>query len=297
MAASKKKLLNWMGGTAALGFYHFVVRPLPLPAIYPFAHLAARLAWYGVRRRIRRNLLTAFGEEWDHRRVDRVGREFLLHFVEAVAEVMKSGQWGAERIKSMAHIEGKEFLDEALSRGKGVIGLTAHLSNFPLAICRLAVEGYRVNVVLRDFHERRLSRLFQWLREKWNIGSIVKKSTTSRMAWEAVHRLRKGEIVVFLIDHIWGRGGVKVNFFNRPAVTPTGPVRLALRLNCPLVPFFCLKEGRGKYRVVIKEPFSLRRTGDANKDVVENVQALTSLIEEYVRRYPSLWFWLHRRWG
>jgi KDO2-lipid IV(A) lauroyltransferase len=38
------------------------------------------------------------------------------------------------------------------------------------------------------------------------------------------------------------------------------------------------------------------RTGDLEKDIAANTQQVTKVIEDYVRRYPEQWLWVHRRW-
>ena len=36
--------------------------------------------------------------------------------------------------------------------------------------------------------------------------------------------------------------------------------------------------------------------GCLEADIVANTQKFTSIIEEYVRKYPEQWLWVHRRW-
>jgi KDO2-lipid IV(A) lauroyltransferase len=40
----------------------------------------------------------------------------------------------------------------------------------------------------------------------------------------------------------------------------------------------------------------LVRTGDDTADIRENTQRFTRVIENYVRRHPDQWLWVHRRW-
>jgi KDO2-lipid IV(A) lauroyltransferase len=51
-----------------------------------------------------------------------------------------------------------------------------------------------------------------------------------------------------------------------------------------------------KYRLCFEPAVKLTRTGDDATDVRENTQQFTRVIENYVRRYPDQWLWLHRRW-
>ena len=40
----------------------------------------------------------------------------------------------------------------------------------------------------------------------------------------------------------------------------------------------------------------LTRTGEEEADVVTNTAKFTKVIEEFARRYPEQWLWVHRRW-
>jgi KDO2-lipid IV(A) lauroyltransferase len=51
-----------------------------------------------------------------------------------------------------------------------------------------------------------------------------------------------------------------------------------------------------KYRLFFEPAIQLVRTGDEARDIQENTQRFTREIENYVRRYPDQWLWLHKRW-
>jgi KDO2-lipid IV(A) lauroyltransferase len=38
------------------------------------------------------------------------------------------------------------------------------------------------------------------------------------------------------------------------------------------------------------------RTGSEEDDIRANTAAYTKVIEDYARRYPEQWLWVHRRW-
>jgi KDO2-lipid IV(A) lauroyltransferase len=51
-----------------------------------------------------------------------------------------------------------------------------------------------------------------------------------------------------------------------------------------------------KYRVEFDRAVDLVRTGDHEADAVTNTALFNKIIEDYVRRYPDQWLWVHRRW-
>jgi KDO2-lipid IV(A) lauroyltransferase len=48
--------------------------------------------------------------------------------------------------------------------------------------------------------------------------------------------------------------------------------------------------------VHVEGPFPVPSTDDLHADVVAHTAQLTEVIEQYIRRYPDQWLWLHRRW-
>ena len=99
-----------------------------------------------------------------------------------------------------------------------------------------------------------------------------------------------------MIDqHIQPADAVTVEFFGRPAATTVALATLALRTNAPLIPVFALPLGRGRYRMIYDAPVE-RPPADSPDPVRDLTQRCTDVLEMYVRRYPELWLWMHRRW-
>jgi len=91
--------------------------------------------------------------------------------------------------------------------------------------------------------------------------------------------------------------GVFVDFFGIPACTPSGLARIALRTDAAVVPGFTIWDPElQKYRLRFDPVVEVIRTGNDEADIVANTQRFTKIIEDFVRRYPDQWLWVHRRW-
>jgi KDO2-lipid IV(A) lauroyltransferase len=102
-------------------------------------------------------------------------------------------------------------------------------------------------------------------------------------------------VAVLIDQHIQSADAVYVDFFNRPAATTSALAALALRTGAPVVPVFALPLAGGRFRMVYEHP--VRPPRDDDPDAVrEFTQRCTDVLEMYVRRYPDLWLWMHRRW-
>jgi KDO2-lipid IV(A) lauroyltransferase len=91
------------------------------------------------------------------------------------------------------------------------------------------------------------------------------------------------------------REAIFVDFFGKPASTTFIVAKLALRTGAEVLPVFAPWD-RQRIRLIIGEPLRVERTGDEDEDVRRLTQEYTRVVEEYVRRYPDQWLWIHRRW-
>jgi KDO2-lipid IV(A) lauroyltransferase len=113
-----------------------------------------------------------------------------------------------------------------------------------------------------------------------------------------ISAMRAGETVGLLMDqNMTPPAGVFVDFFGVPACTAGGIARVALRTDAAVVPAFTIWDDTlRKYRIAFAPPLMLLKTGDDEGDVLQATQLFTRVIEEYVRKYPEQWLWVHRRW-
>lgn len=102
--------------------------------------------------------------------------------------------------------------------------------------------------------------------------------------------------MAILIDqHIHGPDAMLVDFFDRPAATTTALAALALRTGAPVIPVFAVPVAPGRYRMIYEHAVEAPAEGSPDP-IREFTQRCTDVLEMYVRRYPELWLWMHRRW-
>jgi KDO2-lipid IV(A) lauroyltransferase len=88
-----------------------------------------------------------------------------------------------------------------------------------------------------------------------------------------------------------------VKFYGVEACTASGLARVALKTGAAVLPGFMLWE-RGERRYVLHfgPELAFTQSGDAEADIVDATQQCASATEEWIRRYPDQWLWIHRRW-
>jgi KDO2-lipid IV(A) lauroyltransferase len=62
-----------------------------------------------------------------------------------------------------------------------------------------------------------------------------------------------------------------------------------------VIPVFALPLPGGRYRLIYEEAVEPPAGPDA-ASIQEFTERCTAAFERYVRQYPALWLWMHRRW-
>ena len=240
-----------------------------------------------------RNLQIAFPDKSDKER-RRILRGVFTSLGRHLAEFCRFPRYDRNNIGQVAVYEGFENFDAAQRRGKGVLFLTAHLGAWELGSFAHSVCGHPLRVVVRALDNPYLDRLVTRYRTLHGNTTFEKQD----FARGLLAAMKAGETVGLLMDqNITPPQGVFVDFFGRPACTASGLARVALRTDAAVVPAFTIWDAvLRKYRVRFDPPLNLSRTGNDEDDVVSNTAAFTRIIEDYVRRYPDQWLWVHRRW-
>jgi Kdo2-lipid IVA lauroyltransferase/acyltransferase len=240
-----------------------------------------------------RNLELAFPET-SGREHARILRGEFTSLGRQLAEVCKFPQYSIENIDEIVVYDGFENYERALARGKGVLFLTGHIGGWELSAFTHSLHGHPVHIVMRPMDNVYLDRLIRRYRTLHGNKTVDKDDSVRGL----LAAMKQGETVGILMDtNMTPPQGVFVDFFGIPACTATGLARIALRTDAAVVPGFTLWDpGLGKYRLRFDPALELIRTDDNEADVVANTQLFTKVIEDYVRRYPGQWLWVHRRW-
>ncbi len=260
---------------------------------------AIALSWtiYLVHVRLRhvgmRNLKLAFPEKTRRERA-RILRGVFTSLGRQLAEVCLFPTYTLENVGKVVVYDGFENFERALARGKGVLFLTAHLGGWELSAFTHSLYGHPLHIVMRPLDNVYLDSLMRRYRTMHG-NSTVDKDDFVRGLLSA---MKAGETVGILMDtNMTPPQGVFTDFFGIPACTASGLARIALRTDAAVVPGFTIWDpGLRKYRLRFDPALKLVRTGNDDADVLANTTLFTKVIEDYVRKYPDQWLWVHRRW-
>ena len=114
---------------------------------------------------------------------------------------------------------------------------------------------------------------------------------------DMVKALKNGAFLGLIMDQDPGENGVLVPFFGYETLTADGPAVLGRMQDVPII-FVTMHYSpyTGKHELEVHPPLYVEKTDDKKRDVAITTIKLNEFIEDYIRRYPEDWFWLHNRW-
>ena len=294
------KKFGWWISTQALNLLFLFFRIVPERLLPNLANGLGILAYYiiGSRRKTGlKNISMVFGTTISKKGVSGLAKTNFKSISRDMLEFAYS--YASPRIQRFLtknfSVRGEENLDRALQKGKGVIMISAHIGNFPLIGAKLAARGYHFWLIYKDPENIYLkTKAKQWA-DHLGIGVIPYKPRRV-CASESLKTLKSNGIVFLLIDQNPRKNqGVEVAFFGYKVPTYSGPIVMALRTGAAIVPVFTHRNDNNTETITILPELSLTRSANRKQDIVDNLNAINSLYEKWIKQYPDQWWWIHRR--
>jgi Kdo2-lipid IVA lauroyltransferase/acyltransferase len=176
--------------------------------------------------------------------------------------------------------------------GKGALIFAAHLGNWELPALVGPAYGLDSAVVFRPPNLNAVADAVERIRAV-NMGTIVptERDAPLRLA----RMLEAGTHAGMLVDQYYVKG-VDVVFFGRKTKCNPLLARLAARIECPIHGVRVIRRPNHRFRLELSDEVAPVRTAEGKIDVQGTMQAVTNVVEGWIREYPEQWLWLHRRW-
>jgi len=176
--------------------------------------------------------------------------------------------------------------------GKPALIFAAHTANWELPAVIAAADRLDTLVLYRRPNLGSVADAVMAIREG-HMGELVPTSMTAPL--RLADGLAKGRHVAMLVDQHYVKG-VDVTFFGRPCKANPLIAMLAREADCAIHGVRVIRLPGGRFRAELTEAVPPARDASGRIDVAGTMQAITSVVEGWVREYPGQWLWLHRRW-
>lgn len=301
---SEKKVVEIRDIPWALGRFSrkLFVSALPVRAHLEIAHMRGRIhgKWTGIPSQTCENIERAMGSRLGKLDIARVARTcnevrkrmYVLWILPQLPGFHDPALWS---------VRGLNHLEEALSRGRGAILVTAHFGYRRMIVPILRVHGYEAMQVTAGGREReelirrrdewleRGSALRRWVYWKTRVISDIRLPyhiTASLNVRPIFQALSENRPVVITGDGVRSAEFETLPLLGRSYPFPVGYMKIAMMTGAPVVPVFALDGERGnRIRVDIKPPLKI----DPDASVKSNLRQFSAVFDKQLREAPHLW--------
>lgn len=236
------------------------------------------------------NLKIAFGKKMPPVDLGRLAKQSYRAFGQNFIEIFLMPKIGRAYVDKHIAPNGLKSIREGLGRGKGVILVGVHAGNWELANTVCTAFGFPFMMFVRDQRYPHLDGLLNSYRTQKGMEIIARKNGARAL----VQALKDNKIVGMTLDQ-GGKAGRGIEFFGKDASMATGAIKLALRYDAALVLGFPARVN-GPYTNAFFEPYFLKKSGEFDNDVRDNLQAIIRRFEKYISEYPQEYLWRYRIW-
>ncbi len=275
----------------------YAVKLMPSAAYPLLSRLLGLIAFHTMRsskRLVLKNLDIAYGDSMGRKEKNLICKNLFASIVLNFCETVQVAKISAEKLIVMSVIEGEENLYAALNQGKGVVGISSHMGNFPRFQAVLVKKGFPVNFFSRPPSGVYLARFFRKLFGSVSVP-LIYLNDKGKAIKEAQEWIVGKRILCFYVDQHSGNG-VEADFFGRKVRSPIGAATFARKYDCPVIGLFTYRLADGRHKIIIEGPYPAQRTDNPSEDIRKNTAFFMTRVEHYVRECPGQWYsWMHNR--
>lgn len=249
------------------------------------------------RKAVTENLKVIFPEKSDNG-IGLIRRKMFRNFAKYLVDFFRLSALDSEYIKKNIKIENIGYLDESLSKGRGVIALTAHLGNWELGGAVMGLLGYPFWAVALQHKNKKVNKFFNYQRQSKG-ERVIPFGNAAR---QCLNLLKENKIVALVGDRDFSEKGIKVDFLGKQTFLPLGPAAFSLKVGATIVPGFMLRNSDDTFTLKFDTPIEFAPSidkdgsGDDNNNLLKIISIYKVIIEDYIRKYPDQWYMFRRFW-
>lgn len=267
---------------------------LPFWMIYgisDFFYVVVRYVIQYRKKVILENLRHSFPEK-DEKEIHQIMVKFYRHFCDFSLETIKMHSMSEKQMEKRLTVNGLDMTYELAKAGKSIVLLGLHYNNWEWCSSIQSKAMHRLLMVVNPLRgNQAMERFISHSREKWG-GVSVPVHKSARTAFEYIKR-NKLSVLWLAADqtppansHFW------THFLNQETPFFSGPEKIAIKTNQPIVFVYVSKKSRGMYQANFTILFNEPAKASSNEILLTYIHKM----EEIIRENPEYYLWSHRRW-
>lgn len=218
----------------------------------------------------------------------RVARSMMRSYNRMMFEFFRLPHLTRHELLHAIEVEGREHLEQAVARGRGVVITCTHIGNWELAAVVLAHWGYTLHAVAGVQISRWLAGAVRDTKTELAIHTVSPEDGFRKL----LRALEHNDLVALMVDGDIFRHGTRVDFFGRELNFPTGPGVLSQRTGALIICGYCERTAPGRFRIVMEPPLDPATF----PDTASLLAAVARTSERHIREHVDQWCIFRSLW-
>jgi KDO2-lipid IV(A) lauroyltransferase len=269
----------------------FLIASLPFPALYKvsdFLYHLIRLTGYR-QDVVLKNLKNSFPEK-SSAEIEAISASYYRYLCDLTLETFKTMRMNEQTSRKHCIFHNTDWLDKFYKENKSIIIVMGHYGNWEWAGPSFTLNTkFQLVVIYRPLSNPYFERMLSRMRTRFGTRITPVNNTLRDM----VANRKEITATAFIADQTARRDTAYwMNFLNQDTAVFTGPEKLAVKFNYPVVYMNVQRTSRGYYEVIPELLF------EAPKEISEGEISETFMkrLEQEIVRDPTPWLWSHKRW-
>ena len=196
--------------------------------------------------------------------------------------------------KNRILIEGKENIKNIVENSEKVIFIGIHQSNWEILLPTIDKMGIPVAGIYRHINNPYINNLILKIRKKCIYSKKSFYTPKGKKSAKAIiEGIKNDTSIVLLIDQK-DSAGEEVPFFDFPAKTQTGFIKISKKYNLKIVPVQNIRNNNDTFTLKFHKPINQISNEISDINAMKNIH---SIIEGWIKTNPSDWFLQHNRFS
>ena len=269
---------------------------LPLRALYVLSDIMCFFAHRVVKYRlnvVRKNLRNSFPEKSADELRD-IEKKFYRHLCDCIVETVKLLHISDDEIRRRIRIHSSALVGMAVRSNRPIVLFMAHYANWEWvpSVTFLLSEPKTMGALYRPQRDKIMNRIIMRIRSRFDSRYIP-----ARQAYRSILTILR-EHKSFMIAFIGDQRPMGVNikhwteFLGQDTSFAAGGETIGDKIGAKFLYLDVARTGRGYYSLTFKD----MAVNPADNAEFPYTRLFFEMLEQTIRRDPSLWLWSHNRW-
>ncbi len=240
---------------------------------------------------VHENLKKSFPEK-SSKECKTIELEVYYNFSALWLEFLQNWRINESYVQQYFSVHNWKAFENAEAEKKGLILLTGHIGNMEWLGQFMSLKLTEVYAIGQEIKNEFVHDFVEKIRTQHGAKVINKKGAMKR----CLEILKDKKVLAIAGDQDARKKGIFVDFFGNPSSTAVGTALLHLKTGAPIVFATPIRKKWGQFDIYFERLPDSDNLECTDQNIFNVTQLHTKILEKWIRKFPSQYFWTHKRW-